>query len=215
MLQGVVRSQALDTETPACGGVPDVLPPYSSLLSNTDPPPWEPQFEDLSSQSPSLLHRRPLDPPPNCFSTTSPLRIKSNDFPSFRIQSVGDKLTDGFRILYPSNLLERHGISQPDWVRFLEDLGIAACLSGEGLSAVGSRVPVTPLPARGVFPSRATTGATYDSHFMRTPLEEVHVLIDVWNQSAFERRKLKVTLQTKPGDAMNNGGYELVVKSLK
>jgi hypothetical protein len=161
----------------------------------------------------SLLYRKPLDPPPDCFSTTSPLRVKSSDFPPFRIPSVDDKLANGFRILYPSNLLEKHGIGRSDWIRFLEDLGIAARLAGEGMSAIGSRVPITPLPARGILPPRAT-GATYDSHFTRSPLEEVHALIRVWNQSAFERRKLKVTLQIKLGDIMNRIGYQLIVDSL-
>jgi len=204
------------SEEPACAGVAEVLPPpYSCSFSNTDPPRWEPHFEDFSSQSPSmsLLYRKPLDPPPDCFSTTSPLRVKSSDFPPFRIPSVDDKLANGFRILYPSNLLEKHGIGQSDWVRFLEDLGIAARLAGEGMSAIGSRVPITPLPARGILPPRAT-GATYDSHFTRSPLEEVHALIRVWNQSAFERRKLKVTLQIKLGDIMNRIGYQLIVDSL-
>ncbi|KIJ04919.1 hypothetical protein PAXINDRAFT_141631 [Paxillus involutus ATCC 200175] len=81
------------------------------------------------------------------------------------------------------------------------------------MSAIGSRVPITPLPARGILPPRAT-GATYDSHFTRSPLEEVHALIRVWNQSAFERRKLKVTLQIKLGDIMNRIGYQLIVDSL-
>ncbi|KAF9237710.1 hypothetical protein BU15DRAFT_62914 [Melanogaster broomeanus] len=216
MAQETPDSFPSEEPEPAIGGIAEVVPPpYSSSRSNTDPPPWEPLFEDLSSQSlsPSLLHRRPLDPPPDCFSTTSPIRIKSNDFPPFRIPSVGDKLADGFRILYPFNLLDNHGIGQLDWVRFLEDLGVAACLAGKGLNAVGSRASATLHPTRGIFPS-GVTGAAYDSQFMRSPLEEVHALIGVWNQSAFERRKLKVTLQIKAGDMMSRIGYELVVESL-
>ncbi|KIJ63003.1 hypothetical protein HYDPIDRAFT_56326, partial [Hydnomerulius pinastri MD-312] len=127
--------------------------------------------------------------------------------------SIGDKLAQGFRILYPSDLLEKHGIGREDWVRFLEDLGIAARFACEGLSAVGSRVPVTPLPVRGIFTSRAS-GVAYDSLFTRSPLEEVHALIGVWNQSAFERRKLKVTLQMKGSEVGAKVGYELVVESL-
>ncbi|OAX39060.1 hypothetical protein K503DRAFT_769832 [Rhizopogon vinicolor AM-OR11-026] len=197
----------------------DLPPPYSfspssATTSSPAPPIWEPYFIDLSPelhQQSSVIHRKPLDPPPDCFSTPSPLRVKSNDFPPFRIPCAGNALADGFRILYPSGLLEKHGIQQADWTRFLEDLGIAARLAGQGLSAVGSRVPIVPL-TRGVFGTR-TTGMAYDSHFIRNPREEVQALLAVWNQSAFERRKLRVSLQFK-GGADIKGGYELLVESI-
>ncbi|KAH0834651.1 hypothetical protein J3R83DRAFT_10161 [Lanmaoa asiatica] len=179
-----------------------------------DPPPWEPQFEDLSSLLPlPVLHRRPLDPPPLCFSIPSPLRIRSNDFPPFPIPAVSDKLTDGFRVLYPHNILEKHGINRADWVRFLEDLGIAARLSAEGLSAIGSRLPVAPLLAHRIFPSRAL-GAIYDWRFVRSPVEEVRGLIQIWNQCAFERRKIRVRLQVRPIGTSGRKSYALIVESI-
>ncbi|KAH7925061.1 hypothetical protein BV22DRAFT_464627 [Leucogyrophana mollusca] len=195
----------------------DLPPPYTPNATRgaaTEPPIWEPNFIDLTSQFDGApdTHRKPLDPPPDCFSTPSPLRVKAHDFPPFRIPSISDKLAGGFRILYPSHLLEKHGISQPDWIRFLEDIGIAARLAIEGLSAVGSRTPVTSLPARGIFSSRVM-GVAYDSHFTRSPKDEVQALLGVWNQSAFERRKLRVTLQTI-GEGGTRSGYELLVESL-
>jgi len=177
-----------------------------------DPPPWEPQFEDLSSILSLPLSRRPLDPPPPCFSIPSPLRIRSHDFPPFRIPAVSNKLTDGFRMLYPHDILERHGIYRSDWIRFLEDVGIAARLSHEGLSAVGSRVPVAPLIAHRFFPSRAL-GAVFDRHFARSSVEEVRALIQIWNQCAFERRKISVTLQVR-SIGMSGKRYALIVESL-
>ncbi|KAG1726030.1 uncharacterized protein EDB91DRAFT_1061870 [Suillus paluster] len=201
----------------ATSGREDLPPPYSQsgTTSFLAPPTWEPHFIDLSPELPqhsSIIPRKPLDPPPDCFSTPSPLRVKSNDFPPFRIPCAGHQLADGFRILYPSDLLEKHGIQQADWTRFLEDLGISARLAGRGLSAVGSRVPVTALPIRGIFSTRAT-GMAYDSQFTRSPREEVQTIISVWNQSAFERRKLRVSLQIKVG-ADTRAEYELLVESL-
>lgn len=201
----------------------DLPPPYSfnppsaSATPSPAPPILEPYFIDLSPQSlhqqSTVIPRKPLDPPPHCFSTPSPLRVKSNDFPPFRIPCAGNTLADGFRILYPSGLLEKHGIQQADWTRFLEDLGIAARLAGQGLSAVGSRAPIAPL-TRGVFGSR-TAGMAYDSQFTRSPRDEVQMLIAVWNQSAFERRRLRVSLQFNGGvDSDINGGYELLVESM-
>ena len=185
-----------------------------SHYSPDDPPPWEPQFEELSSvPSLPLLLRRPLDPPPPCFSIPSPLRIRSHNFPPFHIPAVSDKLTDGFRVLYPNNILERHGICRSDWVRFLQDLGIAARLSHEGLSAVGSRGPVAPLITHRIFPSRAF-GAVYDGHFARSPVEEVCALIQIWNQCAFERRKIRVSLLVRPIGASRKKTYTLIVGSL-
>lgn len=199
------RSLAADVLTP---------PRWHESCSFDDPPPWEPQFEDIPSPLPlTLLHRRPLDPPPLCFSIPSPLRIKSHDFPPFRIPAVSDKLTDGFRVLYPHNIFEKHGINRADWVRFLEDLGIAARLSAEGLSAVGSRMPVAPVLAHRIFPSRAL-GAVYDRRFARSPAEEVRALIQIWNQCAFERRKIRVTLHVQSMGTSGKKDYALVVESL-
>ena len=140
------------------------------------------------------------------------MRIKSHDFPAFRIPAISDKLPDGFQLLYPFNIFEGHGIDRADWVRFLEDLGIAARLSSEGLSAVGSRVPVSALIAHRTFPAR-TLGVVYDRCFARTPLEEVRALIQIWNQCAFERRKIRVTLQVRPLGICGKS-HTLVVESL-
>ncbi|KAG9311931.1 hypothetical protein JVU11DRAFT_8192 [Chiua virens] len=173
----------------------------------------KPQFEVVSKPSFLPMRRRPLDPPPPCFSTLSPLRIRSRDFPPFLIPTVTPSLTDGFRPLYPSNVLEKHGITRADWIRFLEDLGIAARLSSEGGSAVGSRVPITPLITHRALPSRAF-GAVYDGKFARSPLQEVLALIQIWNECAFQRRKISVSLQVHPTDSNGREYYALLVESL-
>lgn len=185
----------------------DLPPPYSPA-----PPKWEPQFQDLTAEALGSSDRSPLDPPPDCFSTPSPLRIRSRDFPPFSIPSLSDKLTDGFRVLYPRNLLEKHGITREDWVRFLQDLTIATRLAAQGLSAVSSRVPVKPFATHGPFITRLP-GVAYDATFQRSPLEEARALISVWNESAFERRKLRATLQVKVHDG-RKVGYDLVIDSL-
>lgn len=191
----------------------DFPPPYSDPSSSS--PKWEPQFEDLTAAALKKfdeIERSPLDPPPECFSIPSPLRIRSHDFPSFRIPSLSDRLIDGFAVLYPHNVLENHGITREDWVRFLEDLTIAARLSALGLSAVGSRVPAKPFPTLGPF-ILWLPGSVYDATFQRSPLEEVKALVAVWNESAFERRKLRVTVQVRV-EKGKKAGYDLVVESL-
>ncbi|KAI6021709.1 hypothetical protein BKA83DRAFT_4286145 [Pisolithus microcarpus] len=137
------------------------------------------------------------NPPPECFSTPTPPRIGSHDFPPFIIPSLSEQTCPtAFAVLYPRGLLEKHGITQNDWVRFLEDLIIAARLSAQGRSAVGSRVPATVFPMRGAF-IMSLVGTAYDAAFARGPLREVEALLGVWNQSAFERRKLRVSLHVR------------------
>lgn len=192
----------------------DEPPPYSSE-PDMSPPAWQPQFEDLTAESLQHLSadcRNPLDPPPDCFSTPTPPRIRSHDFPPFIIPSLADRLPDGFRVLYPRGLLEKHGITRNDWVRFLEDLIIAARLSAQGRSAVGSRVPPTVFRMRGPFIA-GHVGTAYDAAFARGPLREVEALLGVWNQSAFERRKLRVSLHVRD-DGDKKPGYRLLVESM-
>ena len=193
-------------------------PPYTPHTS--DPlPTWAsltPRFEDLTqSEKPSDLVRAPLDPPPECFSTSTPLRIRSRAFAPFRIPSRGTNLSGGFRLLYAPDVLSRHGISARDWVRFLQDLAIVAR---------SAPLPVAPIPTpkSSSPPSpligwliRGRAGSVYDATFGKSSLDEVTNLINVWNQSAFERRKLKVTLHLKSDDRGNIlEGFELLVEAL-
>ncbi|KAI6131405.1 hypothetical protein EDD16DRAFT_855361 [Pisolithus croceorrhizus] len=196
------------------GSAGDEPPPYSSQ-PDTSPPRWQPQFEDLTTESLQRLStetRKPLDPPPECFSTPTPLRIGSHDFLPFMIPSLSEKLTDGFRVLYPHGLLEKHGITRNDWVRFLEDLIIAARLSAQGRSAVGARIPTRVFTIRGPF-IMSLVGTAYDAVFARGPLREVKALLAVWNESAFERRKLRVSLHVRE-DGGKKSDYYLLVEFL-
>ncbi|PSR76374.1 hypothetical protein PHLCEN_2v8470 [Hermanssonia centrifuga] len=190
----------------------DPPPPYTAKA--TDPlPAWSaptPRFTDLSAsaRATDLLHL-PLDPPPSCFSTPTPVRIRTRSFEPFRIPSKGGTLSDGFRLLYPSDELGPHGISDEDWGRFLSDLAIAARTASQGLSVMS-----TSPPPRTSF-LRGKAGTIYDSAFGKSTVVEVQDLIHVWNQSAFERRKVKVKLQNKTGpDGRTKDGYELLVEAL-
>ncbi|KAI0084632.1 hypothetical protein BDY19DRAFT_987443 [Irpex rosettiformis] len=215
---------------PPTGPPPDIQPAQSSMAQHnadapmiSDPPPaytrnafdplpaWSSvEFTDLTdSEDPSDLLRFPLDPPPSCFSTPTLSRIHSRSFEPFRVPSRGQSLVDGFRLLYPRDRLLPHGISVGDWTRFLQDLGIAARLSGQGLTIRGE--PHS--PRMGFFRGRA--GSTYNASFARSPAEEVQELIAVWNQSAFERRKLRVTLHPRTGvQAGRREAFELLVEAL-
>ena len=177
----------------------DHLPAWSSI-----------EFTDLTaSGSPSDLARLPLDPPPSCFSTPTPPRIRTHSFESFRIPSYDQSLLGGFQLLYRHGQLSPHGISAEDWKRFLQDLGIAARLSTQGLSMRGNVQP----PRAGFI--RGKMGTAYDASFAKTPVEEVQELISIWNQSAFERRKVRVTLHPRTDvQARRREAYELLVEAL-
>lgn len=190
----------------------DAPPPYTAKA--TDPlPPWSAsstRFEDLThTEHTSDLARLPLDPPPDCFSSPTPLRIHSHSFEPFRIPSRGPSLQAGFYLLYAPDALPKHGISAKDWTRFLQDLGIAARLSAQGLNIRGAAPP----PSAGFF--RGNTGKAYEAAFVKTPIEEVQGLIDVWNQSALERRKVRVSLKPRlDANGRQREGYDLLVESL-
>jgi hypothetical protein len=165
-------------------------------------------------------YHRPLDPPPECFSKPTPPRIRSHSFTPFRIPSIDARLAAGFQPLYAPDALGPHGISPDDWLRFLRDLRVAARLAHQGISAVApdrtTRAPMTLRRGLGVLSGpRSVGGGPYDAAFVKTPVEEVNALIDVWQGSAFERRKLKVTLHTRADSGRSQReGYDLYVEAL-
>ena len=62
---------------------------------------------------------------------------------------------------------------------------------------------------------RGKMGTAYDASFAKTPVEEVQELISIWNQSAFERRKVRVTLHPRTDvQARRREAYELLVEAL-
>ncbi|KAG8864453.1 hypothetical protein FRB96_004956 [Tulasnella sp. 330] len=212
-----------DPPPPASFAPPLGPPPgvTDETIPSEPPPAYYPQtqptnqaangFIDLTplSQVMNLAESiHPLDPPPECFSTSTPIRIRSHSFESFWIPSLGPRLASGFQILYNPDLLEHHGISQDDWVRLVRDLGVAARLAEQGKPAVANRPrPPEILSRQGLYSSRAQT-RPYDQAFIRTPVDETRALIAVWNECALERRKLRVSLHAK------EGGYQLLVEAL-
>jgi hypothetical protein len=204
-------SQPINTaeQPPQTEGISEPPPAYTRKASDPLPAWSSVQFTDLTeSEQPSELARLPLDPPPACFSTPSPTRIRSHSFEPFRISSRESSLAGGFRLLYPDGHLSPHGISPTDWVRFLQDLGIAARLSMQGLSIRGNVQP----PRAGFI--RGRMGTAYDASFAKTPMEEVQDLINVWNESALERRKLRVSLHPRTDGHGRREAYELLVEAL-
>lgn len=190
-------------------------PPYTAKAS--DPlPSWaqsvdRDRLKDLSSSvlplSPDHL---PLDPPPAFFSTPTPLRIRAHSFQPFAIPSNTRNIADGFALLYTDEL-GAHGIAARDWARFLQDLGVAARLALRGLNMRGQRPRAG--SAGGLLGMGSTRGRQYDSAFMKSPLEQVAGLVVVYNESAWERRKVRVTLRAK-ADERGREGYELLVEAL-
>jgi hypothetical protein len=117
----------------------------------------------------------PLDPPPSCFSSPTPVRIRSRSFEPFCIPSRGSRLLDGFEPLYPPSLLGPHGISAEDWARFLRDVQLAANMAESGVSAVApNRMGPPRALVKGILGGpRSARGGPYDQAFVKTPQEEV------------------------------------------
>lgn len=111
--------------------------------------------------------------------------------------------------MYAPEQFAPHGISVEDWTRFLQDLGLIARLSARGVSLRGSTQPLRVGFVRG------RAGAAYEAVFAKTPVEEVQDLIAVWNESALERRKIRVSLHTRvDAGGPRREGYDLLVEAL-
>ena len=156
----------------------------------------------------------PLDPPPAFFSTPSPLRIRKRSFEPFSIPSRSRNLVDGFPLLY-APALATHGIAEADWVRFLQDMQVSARLALGGLNIRGERPRALAVGGVVGFLVGGSRGSQYDAAFAKSPLEQVTSLVEVYNQSAWERRKVRVTFRPKVDvDAGLRRGYELLVEAL-
>ena len=90
-------------------------------------------------------------------------------------------------------------------MRFLQDLSIAAR---------GSDVRGLPASPQRQSCFRGNAGTAYAAAFRKTPLEEVQALVNVWNQCAFERRKVRVTLHARVDARGRRAGYDLLVQAL-
>lgn len=84
---------------------------------------------------------------------------------------------------------------------------MAARLATQGLGIRGESPRTTGL---GVGSMR---GRVYDAQFSKMPLEQVQDLMEVYNECAWERRKVRVTLKVNSG---NRGleGYGILVEAL-
>lgn len=115
-----------------------------------------------------------------------------------------------------------HGIAQGDWTRFLLDLGTTARMAAQGLSVRGGgAVTATGGVGAGGGGGRllklavGNRGTVYDAAFVKTPVEEVQSLVNVWNESALVRRKVRVSLHPKvDAGGRQKEGYDLLVEAL-
>ncbi|KZT59652.1 hypothetical protein CALCODRAFT_507373 [Calocera cornea HHB12733] len=210
-----------DSDDRAPSGPP---PAYTRHASGSDlpPPPPPPPFSPGPTQllpMPVPSHPagyRPLDPPPDCFSTPGPWRVRSRDFAPFHVRSLSSSLAQGWEGVW-APALEAHGITQADWARFLGDLTHTAALARDGISALSpKRASHPPSGIRTLLSGPwAAEGGPYDQAFRRTEPEEVAALLGVWNGSAWERRRVRVSLRVVPDElGERRERWELLVEAL-
>lgn len=167
-------------------------------------------MRDLSAEYPPFdAEHAPLDPPPPFFSTPSPRRVRTRSFAPWTVPSRGRSLAEGFPVLY-NDALAAHGVAPADWARFVRDLQVAARLALVGLDIRGERT------RRRSFSGAllgANRGRAYDASFAKSPVDQVQQLVDVYNGSAWDRRKLHVTMRMQLAEG-GREGYELLVEAL-
>ncbi|KAH7093913.1 hypothetical protein BKA62DRAFT_721799 [Auriculariales sp. MPI-PUGE-AT-0066] len=199
-------------------GPSDPLPPYSEsarnpILARVD---HDVKLVNISAVIASRVHERtgPLDPPPECFSTPTPLRIRSKSFQTFRVPSVSARIVDGFQPLYASEQLSTHGITAEDWADLLLGIRMTTLTAGQPNRSLQSTKELGPFILAGLA-GRGFAGRQYDRAFAKTALEEAMALVAVWDGSAFARRKLRVSIHPRSDDARHTlVGYDLLVEAL-
>jgi hypothetical protein len=133
--------------------------------------------------------RKPLDPPPECFSRAPQFFQQPIPFAPIQIPCNGKHLDAGFPLAYPSHALHGHDVPEPEWTRFLQDLAISGRLSG-GQKIAAHALPLTMhLGATGFLVSR---GIERRMHTGKA--NQVGSLVDIWNGYYFNSRGVNITL---------------------
>lgn len=184
---------------------------FSSPFAHT--PDWSPTDKDLEmaaipaqsfqvrikqrfARSPGSV----FDKPAPSFTRPVPhaLRNSAADFPPCSIPGKGPLKGDGFKPLYPGQLLACRDVSLADWQRFLEDLEVAGRLGG-AQQIISNVAPLTMhLGLTGYFVTKAIEKG------MRKKKEPiVSETVEVWQDTFFAPRGLRVCIRGGPDDDTN------------
>jgi len=101
-----------------------------------------------------------------------------------------------------------------DWADFLLGVDLAIATAGQPNKSLQSTKHLGPFVIGGLA-GRGFAGRQYDAAFAKTALEEAMAIIAVWQDSAFNRRKLRVSLHPRTAaDGRNPSGMDLLVEAL-
>lgn len=149
------------------------------------------RFKQRFARSPGEI----FDPPCPSFMRRPP-HIDNNPFPPYSIPAKGKELAEGFKPYFPGGLLVPRDISPADWHRFLDDLDVAARLTG--IQQVISQVaPITMhLGASGYFVTKAI-----QKRMSAQKEPAMWETVGVWNERFFAPRGVCVRFEEKlPAD---------------
>jgi hypothetical protein len=136
----------------------------------------------------------PLEPPPPSLSRPPPPRSASttySPFEPFYLPGKGEFVGDGFIPVYPGRVMVDHNISAADWERFLEDIVVAAELTGSQLFIGEVVVPLVLSPLHlGLGADFITEEITGDMQERKVPLAVA--LIESYQRALFQPRGVDV-----------------------
>jgi Domain of unknown function (DUF4646) len=199
------RKQKSDDDQVSDHGDENIPPPTGSDSNDNDEPPQNEDGElpqvDSPIESKGFLRglfakgqpkRDPLDPPPECFSRPAQLPQGPLPFTTFEVACNGRLLDAGWPQTYPSDILPAHDIQEPEWIRFLEDLALTACLTPRN-RIVSHVIPM----AMGVGLYGILISNAIRRIMKRGKANGVASVVDIWNGCYFQLRGVKVTLMRR------------------
>ncbi|KAG2186600.1 hypothetical protein INT44_002824 [Umbelopsis vinacea] len=152
---------------------------------------------------PGQQQRRPLDPPPECFSRAPQYYQQPSPFSPVQIPCAGPRLDAGFPMMYPGYALSSHDVPEEDWIRFIQDIAISARYgTGQNIQTSGIQ--------GGGFGGRRGLVGMMGSQFS-TPggsTRQAASLVDVWNNYYFNQRGVNMTLMHGPFPITGPNSYQ-------
>ncbi|KAI8582686.1 hypothetical protein K450DRAFT_226418 [Umbelopsis ramanniana AG] len=157
---------------------------------------------DALLNSPGQQQRRPLDPPPECFSRAPQYYQQPSPFSPVQIPCAGPRLDAGFPMMYPSYALSSHDVPEEDWIRFIQDIAISARYgTGQNIQTSG---------IQGGFSGRRGLAGMMGAQ-NGTPggsTRQAASLVDVWNNYFFNQRGVNMTLMHGPFPITGPNSYQ-------
>ncbi|KAH8553272.1 hypothetical protein BGW37DRAFT_485110 [Umbelopsis sp. PMI_123] len=159
---------------------------------------------DTLFNSPGAADRKPLEPPPECFSRAPQNSQQPAPFSPVQIPCAGPRLENGFPMMYPGYVLSTHDIPEQDWIRFIQDIAIAAHWGTGQTMHTSSGYQTNYGSSRGLTGIMGMQRNTPQYGSSR----QAAGLVDIWNTYYFHQRGINMILMHGPYPITGPNAYQ-------